>query len=155
LVVSPRAGLARPGGRSLEEIVATQWRVTQEHLLRDLSDIPPSDIRAIDLADFLAKPEESLRAICDFAGVTFDRPPPAELPLSLHTLTPPARDKWRQHEDRLTQLLPALMPIAEEARAFVAARELLSAPTEGSNTVPTTPLPREVAPSRGCPGGQV
>ena len=53
-------------GRPLEEIVATQWRMTQEHLLRDLSDIPPSDIRAIDLADFLARPEESLRAICDF-----------------------------------------------------------------------------------------
>ena len=58
-------------GRPLEEIVAAQWRTTQEHLLRDLADIAPEDIRAINLADFLASPDESLRAICDFAGVAY------------------------------------------------------------------------------------
>jgi uncharacterized protein (TIGR03032 family) len=119
-------------GRGLEEIVATQWRTTQERLLRDLSDIPPDDVRAIRLDDFLADPEDSLRAICDFAGVRFDRPPPADLPLSLHTLTPPASDKWRAHEDKLAPLLPALTPIADQARAFVAARRLQAvAPTGG------------------------
>jgi uncharacterized protein (TIGR03032 family) len=118
-------GWRRLSGRSLEEIVAAQWRTTQEQLLRDMADIAPEDIRALDLADFLAEPERQLRAICDFAGVTFDRPPPADMPLSLHTLTPPAAGKWRRHEDKLVPLLPTLMPIASQARAFVAARKLV------------------------------
>ena len=103
--------------------------MTQERLLRDLADIAPEDIRAINFADFLARPEASLRAICNFAGVTFDRPPPVDLPFSLHTITAPAPDKWRQQEDKLAPLLPALMPIANQARAFVAARAL--APVAG------------------------
>jgi uncharacterized protein (TIGR03032 family) len=115
-------------GRPLEEIVAAQWRTTQEQLLRDLAEIPPDDVRALDLADFLESPEQSLRAICDFAGVRFDRPPPADLPLSLHTLTPPAPDKWRRHEDKLESVLPSLMPIATEARAFVTARKVTAVP---------------------------
>ena len=57
-------------GRPLREIVAAQWRTTQEHLLRDMADIEPDAIRALNLADFLAKPEATLRAICDFAGVS-------------------------------------------------------------------------------------
>jgi len=133
-------------GRSLEEIVAAQWRATQENLLRDLAEIAPDDIRALDLADFLERPEKSLRAICDFAGVRFDRPPPADLPLSLHTLTPPARDKWRQHEDKLAPLFPALLPIADKARAFVADRKLPDAPVTGDSQPSVSPV--EVAPQR-------
>ncbi len=101
LLVPGWRGLA---GRPLEEIVAAQWRMTQERLLRDLADIAPEGIRAINFADFLARPEASLRAICNFAGVTFDRPPPVDLPFSLHTITAPAPDKWRQQEDKLAPL---------------------------------------------------
>ena len=139
-------------GRPLEEIVAAQWRTTQEHLLRDLADIAPDDIRALDLADFLESPEQSLRAICDFAGVRFDRPPPADLPFSLHTLTPPAPDKWRQHEDKLAPLLPPLMPIANQARAFVAARKLADPPMSGdpqSSSGTAASLPLDAAPQPG------
>ena len=52
----------------------------QERLLLDMADIEPDAIRALSFADFLASPEQSLRAICDFAGVKFDQPPPADLP---------------------------------------------------------------------------
>jgi len=142
-------GWRRLSGRPLEEIVAAQWRTTQEQLLRDMADIAPEDIRALDLADFLAHPDEQLHAICDFAGVTFDRPPPADMPLSLHTLTLPAPDKWRRHEDKLTPLLPALLPIANQARAFVAARKLvLPAGDSQSSRPPVASVNLEGAPHR-------
>ena len=111
-------------GIPLQEVVAAQWRITQERLLLDMAGIAPEAIRALSFADFLAYPEQSLRAICDFAGVKFDRSPPTNLPFSMHTLTPPAPDKWRRHEDELAPLLPALLPIVHQARQFVAARKL-------------------------------
>ena len=117
-------------GRPLPEIVAAQWRTTQEHLLREMADIEPGALRALNLADFLAKPEETLRAICDFAGVAFDRSPPADLPFSMHTLTAPAPDKWRAREKELAPVLPALAPIADKARQFVAARDLYAVPPQ-------------------------
>ena len=116
-------------GRELREIVAAQWRITQERLLLDMADIAPESIRALNFADFLASPERSLRAICDFADVSFDRSPPADMPFSVHTLTPPAPDKWRRHEDDLAPLLPALLPVADRARRFVADRPLSVPPT--------------------------
>ena len=115
-------------GRPLPEIVAAQWRITQERLLGDMADIAPEAIRALNFAEFLANPERSLRAICEFAGVDFDRVPPSDLPLSMHTLTPPAPDKWRLHEDELVPLLPSLLPVADRSRQFVATRNLFVAP---------------------------
>ena len=139
-------------GRPIAEIVANQWRTTQEHLLRDLADIPPQNVRALDFADFLADPDRTLRAICEYAGVTYDHPPPADLPLSMHTLTPPARDKWRQHEDALAPLMPALLPIAQQAREFVAARKLQARPmgdASPSHRLPGADMPQPVSPPVG------
>ena len=123
-------GWRKLAGRPLREIVAAQWRITQEHLLREMAGIAPEAIRALSLDDFLANPERSLRAICDFAAVRFDRPPPAEMPLSRHTLTPPAPDKWRSHEAELAPLLASLLVFTNQARKFVAARKPLSAETD-------------------------
>jgi len=135
-------------GRPLPEIVAAQWRATQEHLLRDMADIDPAAIRALNLADFLAKPDETLRAICDFAGVTFDRSPPAELPFSMHTLTAPAPDKWRTREGELAPVLPALAPVAEKARHFVAVRDLFASPAKPPQNLASQV---SVAPAAGAP----
>ncbi len=133
-------------GLPLPEIVAAQWRITQERLLADMAGIPPDAIRALSYADFLADPEQCLRAICDFAGVEFDRAPPAELPFSLHTLTPPAPDKWRRHEVALAPLLPALSSVAAMAREFVASHTLSRAPKaidieSSSKQEPSAPQP--------------
>ena len=122
-------GWRKLAGRPLSEIVAAQWRITQEHLLREMAAIAPEAIRALSLDDFLADPERSLRAICDFAAVRFDRPPPAEMPLSRHTLTPPAPDKWRSHEAELAPLLASLSVVTNQARKFVATRKPLSVET--------------------------
>ncbi len=111
-------------GRPVPEIVAAQWRITQERLLDDLDPLPPERVRALDFRAFLADPEGSLRAICAFAGVAFDRPPPRQLPLSAHTLTPPDPAKWRRHESTLGPLLPALATVAQRARQLVATHAL-------------------------------
>lgn len=115
-------------GRPLAEIVAAQWRIAQERLLADMADIPADSIRTLGYGEFLQDPARALQAICEFADVAYDRPPPPVLPLSLHTLTPPAPEKWRRHEAVLGPLLPALEPVASRARAFVGARHLYAAP---------------------------
>ena len=130
--------------RPLGDIVAAQWRITQERLLRDMAAIAPEAIRALSLDDFLADPERSLRAICHFAGVRFDRPPPADMPLSMHTLTPPGPDKWRSHEDVLAPLLPSLSPVADQARKFVAGRNLFA--IEATLVETQAGAPREAPP---------
>ena len=128
-------------GRPLPDIVAAQWRITQERLLNDLERLPSDRVRALNFRDFLADPEGSLRAICEFANVTFDRSPPRELPFSAHTVTPPGPDKWRRHESALAPMLPTLAPIAQRARHFVAARALAGSGTPSAIQLHPQPEP--------------
>ena len=128
-----------------------------------MAGIEPEAIRALSFADFLADPDRTLRAICDFADVNFDQSPPADLPFSMHTLTPPAPDKWRSHEDELTPLLPALLPIAHRARQFVATRHLPVAPfaqvleaKSGEESLPTqSPMGNRSAAAAGPAAGSL
>ena len=65
----------------------------------------------------MADPAAEVERIAAFAGLGWDRDPPAELPHSRHTLTPPAPGKWRAHEAELAPLLERLAPLAERSRA--------------------------------------
>lgn len=133
-------------GASLASIVATQWRTTQEILLDDLELLPPERVFALTYRNFVAEPERHAREICAFAGVRWDRALPAALPLSAHTVTPPAPDKWRRHEAELAPQLATLGTIADRARSFVAARRALhrgGPAASGPSDSPQAPPARE------------
>jgi uncharacterized protein (TIGR03032 family) len=106
-------------GASIDSIVAEQWRTTQQILLDDLEALPPERVFALAYRDFIAEPERHARAICSFAGVRWDRALPPTLPLSAHTVTPPAPEKWKRHEAELAPQLTTLEAIAERARGVV------------------------------------
>jgi uncharacterized protein (TIGR03032 family) len=108
-------------GADITAIVSAQWQRTQETLLDDLEKLPLERVFALTYRDFLASPERHVREICAFAGLDWDCALPSELPLSGHTVTPPAPDKWRRHEGALTPHLNVLATTAVRARAFVAA----------------------------------
>ena len=106
-------------GASIASIVAKQWRTTQKTLLDDLEALPPERVFALGYRDFIAEPERHVREICAFAGVRWDKKLPSTLPLSAHTVTPPAPGKWKRHEGELAPQLATLGEIAERARGFV------------------------------------
>jgi uncharacterized protein (TIGR03032 family) len=111
-------------GASIASIVAEQWRTTQQILLDDLEALPPERVFALAYRDFIAEPERHAREICSFAGVRWDRALPPALPLSAHTVTPPAPEKWKRHEAELAPQLATLEAIAERARGVVSSSRM-------------------------------
>jgi uncharacterized protein (TIGR03032 family) len=122
-------------GAPVAAIAAAQWQRTQQILLDDLATLPPERVFALTYREFLAAPEIQVRRICAFAGISWDRALPASLPLSRHTVTAPAPDKWRRHEEMLASHLPALVATAERARAFVVACQAHHA-ASGPSSIP-------------------
>lgn len=97
-------------GKSLIEIAAFQWAETNRIVLGDLGAIDRNRWLAVDYDALVARPAETLKAICGFAGIAAppaitDRP---ELPLSRTTLSPPHPDKWRKYEAAIEAILPQL-----------------------------------------------
>ena len=113
----PWSLLLPPGWQALrgappETVAAWQWRSANQTALEDLSQLPPEDWTSVAYHDFLADPEAVTRRLCEFAGAPFDAALQArvagQLPLSRHTHTAPAPDKWRRHEDAILRALPGV-----------------------------------------------
>src|SRR5581483_424545 len=99
-------------GRPLEEVAAFQWERTNEIALDDLSQLPAERWTTLCYADLLADPAGVTRKICETFDIEFDDRHAAylhaPLPLSRHTLTPPAPGKWRVNEAAISRMLPSL-----------------------------------------------
>lgn len=99
-------------GAPPETVAAWQWRSANQTALEDLQQLPPEDWTSVAYHDFLADPEGVTRRLCAFAGAPFDPALQArvasKLPLSRHTHTAPAPDKWRRHEEAILRVLPSL-----------------------------------------------
>lgn len=99
-------------GAPLETVAAWQWRSANQTALEDLQQLPPEDWTSVAYHEFLADPEGVTRRLCDFADVAFDAAlqtrVAGQLPLSRHTHTAPAPDKWRRHEAAILRALPSV-----------------------------------------------
>ncbi|MDB5985533.1 MAG: hypothetical protein JWR16_586 [Nevskia sp.] len=104
-------------GRPLEEVAAFQWQQTNEIILDDLAKLPERRWTTLSYAEFVADPAACVRRVCEFAEIGFDdglaehvsRP----LPLSAHTLSQPAPNKWRSNEAEIMRVLPGLQTLHE------------------------------------------
>lgn len=109
-------------GRPLAEIAAFQWAATHRYMLEDLATLPAASWTALSYADFLDDPAAAARRLCEFAGVAFDAHIAARvaapLPLSQHTLSAPAADKWRRHAAAIEPQLDAIEPLWSALRAL-------------------------------------
>jgi hypothetical protein len=105
-------GWAALAGRSLVEIAAFQWQVTNTIIEEDLRAVPASSSCKVDYDDLVRRPGEVLRRIAALAGFDWDHEVEAAvsaaLPLSRVTLSPPAPHKWWRHEHELAAVLPRL-----------------------------------------------
>lgn len=102
-------------GKPLHEIVARQWAATTQALLDDLEALP-ADRRVITRYDaLLADPAGEVRRLCAILGFDWDGEITGDLPLSRHTITQPAKDKWRRHEREIESVMPALQSLVDRA----------------------------------------
>jgi hypothetical protein len=99
-------------GRPLEEIAAFQWDSTYRIVLDDLSALARERWTTVSYGELLGDSAATIRRLCAFAGIEFDRSLAQHLtrplPLSRYTLAPPAPDKWRRHETQIARVLPAI-----------------------------------------------
>lgn len=117
-------------GQPVAAIASAQWAQTNRTLLDDLAALPAQRVMALDYAAFVQHPQQHVNAIARFAGLSCDRPMPSvpaapavpfALPLSRHTLTPPAEGKWLRHADAMADFMPALQALEARARQFLQA----------------------------------
>ena len=105
-------GWAELRGKSLEEIAAFQWEITNRILLEDLSALPKERWTAVSYSELTTDPAAAIQKLCDFTGIAF-RGSLAErvasrLPLSRFTQTPPASGKWLQNEAAILRVMPSV-----------------------------------------------
>lgn len=105
-------------GKSLGEIVATQWDTATRLLLDDLEALPGGRVQTVRYDELHAAPEPTLQRLSTALGLERDRPLDGRLPLSRYTLSAPAPDKWRRHAAAIEPQLPRLRDTMARADAF-------------------------------------
>lgn len=133
-------------GKSIPEIALHQWVSANRQILDDLAQIPADRWTAVEYSEAATQPQAVAKRLAQFAGWEWDQEINEPLPLSRHTLTPPAQGKWRAHEAAINALLPQTVDIAARA-----ASALHHSATEKSAAAPIQPSPTEVNPAESAP----
>lgn len=117
--------LLTPGWRelaecSLAEIAADQWARSNRQIMDDLKNIDATRWMALSYESLLENTKEQVDRICEFAGVRWDDPLNTKHPLSGHTVSEPAPEKWRTRSDVIEPLLPSAESVVEDAKRLIA-----------------------------------
>lgn len=109
-------------GMPLEEVIKSQWMVTNRTVMEDLASLPKNRWCTVSYEDFLTDPVAELKRLCEFADVPFGprMQEIAEQPLrnSKYTLTAPDPDKWKKNEKELKVVLPDAEPMLKKLQAL-------------------------------------
>ena len=128
--VLPWSLLLPPGwsalrGRSVEEIAAFQWQVTNRCVLEDLAPLARERWTPLDYAALVGDPAATIARLCAFLGLTMDPALAARvaapLPAARHTLAPAHPEKWRQNAEALERVLPGVAATWDELKALTPA----------------------------------
>ena len=133
-------------GKTAAEIAAAQWEASNRLILDDLAALPPARWSAVSYADLLAEPQREVERLARFVGLEWDQRLTGPLPLSAHTLTPPAPDKWRKHEAVIEPLLSGLADTRR--RAVEACAPRAEVPAGSANAPPPALAADGTAPMR-------
>jgi hypothetical protein len=113
-------------GRSLEELAAFQWTVTNRTVLDDLESLPTTCWTAVEYAELTENPAATLRRLCRFAGLDFDdgiaERVSGPLPQATHTLTPARPDKWKSNQAEIARILPGAEGTWQRLRSIAEAK---------------------------------
>ena len=97
-------------GKSLVEIAAFQWSVTNTILLEHLANLPAERWTVISYDSLVGDPAGVCERLCRFVSVDlmYDTGLVSALPLSRTTLSPPHPDKWKKYQQEIAAFLPGL-----------------------------------------------
>lgn len=115
-------GWQEVNGKSVPEIVATQWSTGVNLVLDDLQALPQDRWCVADFRTLLADPAKEVASICEFLGWSYDKPLTAPLPLSGSVVSAPEKDKWRRNAEEIEAVMPIAEAAAERARSVVLSR---------------------------------
>jgi hypothetical protein len=104
-------------GRPLQEVVAAQWAAATRILLDDLAELPAERRLVARYDALLANPGAEVRRLCGALELGWDMTLAGALPLSRHTVSAPAPDKWRRHAREIDEVMPGLRALVERAAA--------------------------------------
>lgn len=108
-------------GKPLPEIVAKQWAITTDILIRDLQQLPPSRVYALRYDALLNSPTAVMKHLSQWASLDWDRDLGSDLPLAAYTVSHPAPDKWKRLEGVIEQVFPIVAAADQNARYFLEA----------------------------------
>jgi hypothetical protein len=97
-------------GKSLEQIAAFQWRITNEIVLDDLANLPKRDWMALSYQQLVSEPSHSIERILDFSSLSMDATLlerlSAPLPQAKHTLNAASPEKWKLNAAAVEAVMP-------------------------------------------------
>jgi hypothetical protein len=109
-------------GLPLAEVIARQWATAMDILVDDLSALAPGRVHAIDYDKLRRDPQASIDRLASRLGFAWDVTLESQLPLSAHTVSRPAPDKWRALEPVIESIWPIVEATDARARAFAESR---------------------------------
>ncbi len=98
---------------SVAETAAFQWQAANKAILQGLDSIEQNRWIALSYSQLLENSEEALKQIARFCQITtkgLDLEQDKKR-LSVHTLTPPKKNKWHKNAALIAPLLPQLKPL--------------------------------------------
>lgn len=105
-------GWAHLRGKAPEQVAAWQWQTANEIAMTDLAQLAAHRRTVVRYDELIADPATTVQRLCNFLEIPFDAElqsrTAAALPLSQHTHSVPAPDKWRLNEAAVNRVLPAL-----------------------------------------------
>ena len=102
-------------GKSLPEVVATQWAVTTSTLLDDLEALDADRWCVASYAALVADPDAELGRICSNLDLTWDHNTEGALPNSATTLEAPRAEKWERNAEELRKVWGIVDSVAARA----------------------------------------
>jgi len=119
-------------GKNLFDIALTQWSAANEQIQQDLEAIAPERQMALSYHDLVKNPDAMLERIATFAGIRWYSSGEGELPLSQHTVSTPAADKWRVHAAAIEPRLPATEHMQSQAQLLIESSRKRRYPARGT-----------------------
>ena len=88
--------------KSIAEIACQQWKLSNQIIQDDLTQLDTNDYISINYQDLIDQPETTMRTIASFAHLSWDQKIQTRcekrLPVSRLTLTAPQKNKWLKHK---------------------------------------------------------